>query len=119
MLDRMIKGQRLHFHLFGEHANDRVGKNRSHIVFDIADGTIILANKIYTSTTSLEDTGVPKITVENLLNKTAIIPTEGNFEVLRWQSPIAPYYSYLGNCVNRKASQVVPKERYLKRKRKV
>lgn len=119
MLDRMIKGQRLHFHLFGEHANDRVGKNRSHIAFDIADGTVILANKIYTSTTSLEDTGVLKITVENLLNKTAIIPTEGNFEVLRWQSPIAPYYSYLGNCVNKKASQVVPKERYLKRKRKV
>uniref|UniRef100_A0A0D9V2A0 NB-ARC domain-containing protein n=1 Tax=Leersia perrieri TaxID=77586 RepID=A0A0D9V2A0_9ORYZ len=94
ILDLMIKGERLHFHLFGEHAYDRVRKKRE------------------------MDRGVPTITVEDMLNKTAVIPSDGNFEVLRWQSPIAPYYSYMGNCVVKKTSQFAPKERCLKRKRK-
>ncbi|KAL5227935.1 hypothetical protein ABZP36_016200 [Zizania latifolia] len=121
ILDLKIKGVKLHLQVFGEHSTDRIGKSRSYIVSNYIpdDHTVILCNSIHRRSRGWVDRGVPKIMVEDIINRSAAIPSEGEIEVLLWQSPIAPYYSYMGNCVIKKASQVVPKERGLKRKRRV
>lgn len=64
--------------------------------------------------------GTRKIASEDISLKGVAAPSEGSFELVKWRSPIPPYYSYLvKECVVQKASEVVPEDRGLKRKRRV
>lgn len=68
----------------------------------------------YKATRRLEKSELPKITAEDILTGKGTIPSKGHFELLRWQSPIPPYYSYVANCVVKEAEKVVPKENCLR-----
>ncbi|EEE54868.1 hypothetical protein OsJ_02358 [Oryza sativa Japonica Group] len=80
----------------------------------------VLSSSSYSTTRNLVECGTRKIASEDISLKGVAAPSEGSFELVKWRSPIPPYYSYLvKECVVQKASEVVPEDRGLKRKRRV
>lgn len=103
--------------VFGEHSTDRVRKSLPYYISNYVDGPFLLCNNRYKIAGCMSGRGQPKVTLEDIVTRSTTIPTEGNFELLRWQSPIPPYYNYIANYVVKKAPLVAPKEKCLKRKR--
>ncbi len=107
-------------HVFGEHVSDIVGSNRPYYVLSNRDDAPhIWCTSSNTIPGHLVDWGSTIITMEGIMSESVALPTEGNFQVIRWQSPIAPYYSYISNCEIRKVSQVVSEEKCPKRNRRL
>lgn len=115
------KSVQWHFHVFGEHPLYRLRKGLPYYISNYNDGTFILCNSSYSTTRNLVECGTRKIASEDISLKGVAAPSEGSFELVKWRSPIPPYYSYLvKECVVQKASEVVPEDRSgLKRKRRV
>lgn len=98
---------------------DIVSNSRHYYLSGHSDGPLHLCNDGYKTVAAgcLVNDELPRIIADDMLIRTNAF-SEGSFDILRWKSPIRPYYCYIANCVVKKAPQIVqPKDKSLKRRR--
>ncbi|XP_066311157.1 putative disease resistance protein RGA4 [Miscanthus floridulus] len=101
-------------------AQDRIREGRPFYLGNHVYGPLLLCYQCHETAGPLMESELPKIKGADLITRGSTIPREGKLEVLRWQSTIPPYRSYIASCDVQDPQQVMmPKEKHLKRKRHV
>jgi hypothetical protein len=107
-------------YVHGVRAQDRIREGRPFYLGNHVYGPLLLCYQCHETAGPLMESELPKIKGADLITRGSTIPREGKLEVLRWQSTIPPYRSYIASCEVQDPQQVMmPKEKHLKRKRHV
>ncbi|KAL6627631.1 hypothetical protein ACP70R_031357 [Stipagrostis hirtigluma subsp. patula] len=120
LLEVVRHGVRANYSAFGEHPIRLPGSSRLAYLCGAAEDAPLCLYYDWckqTAGASSAAAGLPKVSLQEVLDGSVVPRGEEKMDVLVWRSQIPPYYSYVANCAVEKEKPATARTSYLKRKR--